>query len=186
MICLVQFKQLCKDWERLFRRFANGFLIPRRVTVVSCKEVTPADSPEFLSFRVPSALERRTFCQGDVPEMFLLVALSEILLLWGWMCRSEGLCSPTRFYKNCWIRQFPGLSLDLEHSQQQGAQILKVYVAPTAGQCSRACCILRDGKELFSSGTTRGTPHDKVLASWCINMTKYQPLGVSTFNIFLF
>ncbi|KAM3832517.1 MANSC domain-containing protein 4 [Vipera latastei] len=76
--------------------------------------------------------------------MFLLVALSEILLLWGWMCRSEGLCSPTRFYKNCWIRQFPGLSLDLEHSQQQGAQILKVYVAPTAGQCSRACCILRD------------------------------------------
>ncbi|XP_039210501.1 MANSC domain-containing protein 4 [Crotalus tigris] len=76
--------------------------------------------------------------------MFLLVALSEVLLLWGWMCRSEGLCSPTRFYKNCWIRQFPGLSLDLEHSQEQGARILKVYVASTAGQCSQACCILKD------------------------------------------
>ncbi|XP_070610804.1 MANSC domain-containing protein 4 [Erythrolamprus reginae] len=74
--------------------------------------------------------------------MFLLVALSEVLLFWAWVCRPEGLCSPTTYYKNCWIRRFPGLSIDLEHSQKQGAHILNIYAAPTAGQCSRACCTL--------------------------------------------
>uniref|UniRef100_A0A8C6Y0S5 MANSC domain containing 4 n=1 Tax=Naja naja TaxID=35670 RepID=A0A8C6Y0S5_NAJNA len=58
--------------------------------------------------------------------------------------KSEGLCSPTTFYKNCWIRRFPGLSVDLQHSQKQGAHILNIYAASTAGQCSRACCVLKD------------------------------------------
>ncbi|XP_063165443.1 MANSC domain-containing protein 4 [Candoia aspera] len=76
--------------------------------------------------------------------MFLLVAVPEVLLLLGWVCRSEGLCPPTTFYKNCWIRRFPGLSIDLEHSQKQGAHILNTYAASTAGQCSRACCVHKD------------------------------------------
>ncbi|KAM6436669.1 MANSC domain-containing protein 4 isoform 1-T3 [Liasis olivaceus] len=76
--------------------------------------------------------------------MFLLVAVPEVLLLLGWVCRSDGLCSPTTFYENCWIRRFPGLSIDVEHSQKRGAHILNIYAASTAGHCSRACCILKD------------------------------------------
>ncbi|XP_028584428.2 MANSC domain-containing protein 4 [Podarcis muralis] len=76
--------------------------------------------------------------------MFLLMAVSEVFLLLGWAWRSDCICSPTTYYKNCWIRRFPGLTVDLERSQRRGAYILKVYTEATAQQCSRTCCLLKN------------------------------------------
>ncbi|NXH32961.1 MANS4 protein, partial [Myiagra hebetior] len=77
--------------------------------------------------------------------MALLLAVAEVLLLLlGLPGESQGLCSPTAFYKNCWIRRFPGLLLDLRQSQSRGAQLLKAYAEISPQQCSRACCLLRN------------------------------------------
>ncbi|NWT83492.1 MANS4 protein, partial [Lanius ludovicianus] len=76
--------------------------------------------------------------------MALLVAVAEVLLLLGLAGESRCLCSPTAFYKNCWIRRFPGLVVDLRESQRRGAQLLKGYAEISPQQCSRACCLLRN------------------------------------------
>ncbi|NXS86717.1 MANS4 protein, partial [Erpornis zantholeuca] len=76
--------------------------------------------------------------------MALLVAVAEVLLLLGLPGESQCLCSPTAFYKNCWIRRFPGLLVDLRESQRRGAQLLKGYAEISPQQCSRACCLLRN------------------------------------------
>ncbi|NXD93486.1 MANS4 protein, partial [Chaetorhynchus papuensis] len=76
--------------------------------------------------------------------MALLVAVAEVLLLLGLAGESQSLCSPTAFYKNCWIRRFPGLLVDLRESQRRGAQLLKGYAEISPQQCSRACCLLRN------------------------------------------
>ncbi|KFQ20135.1 MANSC domain-containing protein 4, partial [Mesitornis unicolor] len=67
-----------------------------------------------------------------------------VLLVLGLAVESDSLCSPTTFYKNCWIRRFPGLQIDLQESQKRGAQVLKIYAEVSPQQCSRACCLLRN------------------------------------------
>ncbi|NXK67149.1 MANS4 protein, partial [Sylvietta virens] len=74
----------------------------------------------------------------------LLAATQVLLLLLALPGHSQCLCSPTAFYRNCWIRRFPGLRLDLRESQRRGAQLLKGYAETSPQQCSRTCCLLRN------------------------------------------
>lgn len=69
------------------------------------------------------------------------------------VCHTESACSPTSYYKNCWIRRFPGIFIDVEESQRRGAQLLKYYQEETALKCSRTCCLTRNCEYplLFSS-----------------------------------
>ncbi|KAM3610109.1 uncharacterized protein V6R79_025498 [Siganus canaliculatus] len=66
--------------------------------------------------------------------------LTVLSLAW----HAESKCSPTSYYKNCWIRRFPGIFINVEESQRRGAQLLKRYQEETALQCSRSCCLTRN------------------------------------------
>ncbi|XP_015255713.1 PREDICTED: MANSC domain-containing protein 4 isoform X1 [Cyprinodon variegatus] len=68
-------------------------------------------------------------------------ALLTVLIL---VCHTESICSPTSYYKNCWIRRFPGILIDMEESQRRGAQLLRSYPEETALKCSRSCCLTRN------------------------------------------
>uniref|UniRef100_A0A8C5UAI7 MANSC domain containing 4 n=1 Tax=Malurus cyaneus samueli TaxID=2593467 RepID=A0A8C5UAI7_9PASS len=67
-----------------------------------------------------------------------------VLLLLALAGECQSLCSSTAFYKNCWIRRFPSLLVDLRESQRRGAQLLKGYAEVSPQQCSRTCCLLRN------------------------------------------
>nr|XP_019934186.1 PREDICTED: MANSC domain-containing protein 4 [Paralichthys olivaceus] len=60
------------------------------------------------------------------------------------VCHTESRCSPTSYYKNCWIRRYPGIFIDIEESQRRGAQLLEHYQEETALKCSRTCCLTRN------------------------------------------
>ncbi|XP_030588426.1 MANSC domain-containing protein 4 [Archocentrus centrarchus] len=67
-----------------------------------------------------------------------------LLTVFSLVWRIESRCSPTSYYKNCWIRRFPGVFIDIEESQRRGAQLLKHYQEDTALKCSRTCCLTRN------------------------------------------
>ncbi|XP_034735286.1 MANSC domain-containing protein 4-like [Etheostoma cragini] len=67
-----------------------------------------------------------------------------VLTVLSLVCHTDSRCSPTSYYKNCWIRRFPGIFIDIEESQRRGAQLLKYYQEETALKCSRTCCLTRN------------------------------------------
>uniref|UniRef100_A0A8C4RCP4 MANSC domain containing 4 n=1 Tax=Erpetoichthys calabaricus TaxID=27687 RepID=A0A8C4RCP4_ERPCA len=64
-----------------------------------------------------------------------------LFLTLGFFSGTEMRCSPTMFYKGCWIRRYPGIFVDVTQSLEKGAQILRIYYEDTAQKCSRACCL---------------------------------------------
>uniref|UniRef100_A0A096LV95 MANSC domain-containing protein n=1 Tax=Poecilia formosa TaxID=48698 RepID=A0A096LV95_POEFO len=73
-----------------------------------------------------------------------MIATRGLLTVLSLVCHTESMCSPTSYYKNCWIRRFPGIFIDIEESQRRGAQLLRSYPEETALKCSRSCCLTRN------------------------------------------
>ncbi|NXO28794.1 MANS4 protein, partial [Cisticola juncidis] len=74
----------------------------------------------------------------------LLAAAQALLLLLALPGQSQRLCSPAAFYRDCWIRRFPGLRVDVRESRSRGARLLQGYAELSPQQCGRACCLRRN------------------------------------------
>lgn len=77
------------------------------------------------------------------------VPWGQLLTILSLVCHTESRCSQNSYYKNCWIRRFPGIFIDIEESQRRGAQLLKYYQEETALKCSRTCCLTRNCELFF-------------------------------------
>ncbi|XP_017289737.1 MANSC domain-containing protein 4 [Kryptolebias marmoratus] len=73
-----------------------------------------------------------------------MIAAGALVTVLSLVCHAESRCSPTTYYKNCWIRRFPGIFINMEESQRRGAQLVKFYQEESALKCSRTCCLTRN------------------------------------------
>ena len=80
-----------------------------------------------------------------------------VLWLFSWLKQADPVCSPTNYYRNCWIRRFPGLYIAVEESERRGAALLQLYQEESALQCSRACCLAANC-ELLTLSLTAAAP----------------------------
>ncbi|XP_072408792.1 uncharacterized protein [Chiloscyllium punctatum] len=58
--------------------------------------------------------------------------------------KSASRCSPTVFYRNCWMHRLPGVLIDVPLSRSRGAHLVNDYNAKTAWQCIRTCCLIQN------------------------------------------
>lgn len=96
------------------------------------------------------------------------------LTVLGLLCRTEARCSPTSYYKNCWIRRFPGIFIDVEESERRGAQLLKHYQEESALKCSRTCCLTRNCELfcwVFFYITIQNNHKQQIKSTFAINFT---------------
>ncbi|XP_078273578.1 uncharacterized protein mansc4 [Rhinoraja longicauda] len=110
-----------------------------------------------------------------------------LLMLFPVPQRSMPRCSPTVFYRDCWLRHFPGVLVDLPLSRSRGAQLLNDYRAQSAGHCTRTCCRLGNDTcnvAVFSSGPAQGASN--CLHLYCPSQQSCimrRTLDVTLFNV---
>ena len=117
----------------------------------TCKTTASASCPSTPSNQLPNYVDASSGFWTFHMVWFRLCAMNVtrgLLAVLSLVYHTESRCSPTSYYKNCWIRRFPGIFIDIEESQRRGAQLLRLYQEESALKCSRTCCLSRNS-ELF-------------------------------------